>query len=197
MAFDLNLPEQKQHLRQTLRQRRRALSLAERMQFSSTIQHLLMDFLQQQSLSGHDILCYHAMPEEVDTQDILSLRTHVYAPVIAHERMIWRCIDQHTAWEKHPHHMLEPSDGETWQASRPSIVICPLVGFDNQGNRLGMGKGYFDRWLSEHQHQLDHRIGLAFSCQEATSIPTEAHDIPVHTLITEQGVIACHPPYAS
>jgi len=71
------------------------------------------------------------------------------------------------------------------------VLLCPLTAFDRQGNRLGMGKGCFDYWLSKHRHGLDQVIGLAFSGQEVAHIPAEAHDAPLDYIITEKEVIEC------
>ncbi len=88
--------------------------------------------------------------------------------------------------------VLEPVDGQCWQeGASPAIVLCPIVGFDLQGNRIGMGKGCFDRWLGQHKQHIDMIIGLAFDCQRCSSIESETHDIPLDAIITEQGWMTC------
>jgi 5-formyltetrahydrofolate cyclo-ligase len=69
----------------------------------------------------------------------------------------------------------------------PDIVLMPLLGFDQQGTRLGYGGGYYDRTLAAMQHQ-PRLIGFAFSAQELNHIPRETHDIPLDAVITEQGI---------
>lgn len=73
-------------------------------------------------------------------------------------------------------------------AVTPDIVIMPMVGFNRQGHRLGMGGGYFDRSLPQWPNAV--RVGVAYSCQEA-ELPQDEHDIPVHIVITEEGIIEC------
>jgi 5-formyltetrahydrofolate cyclo-ligase len=67
----------------------------------------------------------------------------------------------------------------------------PLVGFDPRGNRIGMGKGYYDRALSfrrRQQHWKTPRlVGLAFECQRVDALPARAHDVPLDALVTEAG----------
>ncbi|PJC70988.1 MAG: 5-formyltetrahydrofolate cyclo-ligase, partial [Zetaproteobacteria bacterium CG_4_8_14_3_um_filter_59_5] len=70
-------------------------------------------------------------------------------------------------------------------------LLCPLVGFDRCGNRLGMGKGCFDRWLDGMKNHILLGVGLAFACQECPRIPAEAHDMPLDIIITEGETIAC------
>ncbi len=73
------------------------------------------------------------------------------------------------------------------------VVFMPLVGFDDKGNRLGMGGGFYDRSLSRcfRQSTTWHRpvrIGVAYSWQQLTKIPNEPWDIPLDAIVTEQGI---------
>jgi len=69
------------------------------------------------------------------------------------------------------------------------LVIIPGIAFDCQGNRIGHGKGYFDRLLQKKIHA--HRFGLAFELQIVESIPTERHDRTVEKIVTEDRIIIC------
>ncbi len=69
-------------------------------------------------------------------------------------------------------------------------VIMPGVAFDRRGNRIGYGKGYFDRLLERLRGDC-RIVGLAFDCQIFSNIPTEAHDLPVNHLVTETQLIHC------
>lgn len=72
----------------------------------------------------------------------------------------------------------------------PTLVLTPLLGFDRQGNRLGYGKGHYDRALSKLR--ANGRVfvcGLAFFGQELDQVPAEPHDIPLDWLMTERGSI--------
>lgn len=68
------------------------------------------------------------------------------------------------------------------------LILLPLVAFDRQGNRLGMGGGFYDRTLSRRApHTL--LIGLAHSCQETDSIARQPWDIPLHAIVTDREII--------
>jgi 5-formyltetrahydrofolate cyclo-ligase len=67
--------------------------------------------------------------------------------------------------------------------------VIPLIGFDAQGNRLGYGAGYYDRFLSKNPRIL--KIGLGFGCQAAGEIPCDDRDIRMDYIITEKGVVRC------
>jgi 5-formyltetrahydrofolate cyclo-ligase len=70
----------------------------------------------------------------------------------------------------------------------PSVVVLPLAGFDRVGHRLGYGKGFYDRAVAALQAAGRNPllIGLAFSVQEVTHIPAEAHDRPLDFIVTER-----------
>ena len=65
------------------------------------------------------------------------------------------------------------------------IIFTPLVAFDSQGNRMGMGGGYYDRTLAHWQtNQTPYPIGLAHNCQLVEQLPVQAWDIPLAQIIT-------------
>ena len=63
-------------------------------------------------------------------------------------------------------------------------MILPIVGFDERKNRLGYGKGYYDRYLQKNMEII--KMGIAFECQKwENGIPYENTDIPLDIIITE------------
>ena len=75
-------------------------------------------------------------------------------------------------------------------AVTPTIVLAPLLGFDASGQRLGWGKGYYDRYLA-HCAVRPFVVGVAFACQEVAGIPREAHDHRLDAIVTEAGYRCC------
>jgi 5-formyltetrahydrofolate cyclo-ligase len=74
---------------------------------------------------------------------------------------------------------------------RPEILFLPLLGFDNEGARLGFGGGYYDATLARLREKgLTAAIGLAFSCQQAKEIPRERHDQKLDFVVTETRVFS-------
>ena len=88
--------------------------------------------------------------------------------------------------------ILQPSKEKIQTVSLPSIdlIIVPGIAFDKKGNRVGRGKGFYDRFLKLANPKTP-KIALAFSCQIAEQIPSKEYDIAMDKIITEDGVIAC------
>lgn len=71
------------------------------------------------------------------------------------------------------------------------VMLVPLVASDVAGNRIGMGGGYYDRYLSQYGEDTV-KIGMAYDWQVVSSINAEPWDIPLDYLCTPLGVIACN-----
>ena len=72
----------------------------------------------------------------------------------------------------------------------PNILLIPLVGFDEQLNRIGYGGGYYDRYISKVQDKYDIiKIGVGFSFQKIKNIPINKHDKKLDYIITEKKII--------
>ena len=72
-------------------------------------------------------------------------------------------------------------------ARRIDLLIIPGIAFDKQGYRLGYGKGYYDRYLSEKKSQF--AIGLAYNFQLLESLPHDEHDAKMDAIATEDGIL--------
>lgn len=72
------------------------------------------------------------------------------------------------------------------------LVLMPLVAFDANGNRLGMGKGYYDRTLKFLRHRCHWRkprlVGIAYEFQKIEQLPFQPWDIPLDAIVTEQSI---------
>lgn len=184
----------KQQSRQQALQRRRKLSPEERTTASTHIQNALLLQLEQRELTTTPVLIYRSMDDEVETRYILSMyRPLIFAPVThSHDAIQWRETGSDTIWKTGNFGVEEPAGGRVWAPELgKGVLVCPVVGFDRAGNRLGFGMGCFDRWLAQFNEHLQIIIGLAFSCQEVPAIPVEAHDVPLDIIITEREIIEC------
>lgn len=81
-----------------------------------------------------------------------------------------------------PWRVLQPADASNRET--PDLLLCPLLGFNRQGGRIGQGGGHYDRYSAAHPSAL--RIGIAWSVQEIDAMPLEGHDLPLDAVLTEQ-----------
>ena len=72
----------------------------------------------------------------------------------------------------------------------PDILLVPLVGYDDNLNRLGYGGGFYDRYIEKIEKiKKIIKIGLAFSCQKIKSVPINQHDKKLDFIITEKEIL--------
>ncbi|HXH55206.1 MAG TPA: 5-formyltetrahydrofolate cyclo-ligase [Gammaproteobacteria bacterium] len=86
--------------------------------------------------------------------------------------------------------ILEPSldDRKSIAPKSLDLVLVPLVAFDEKGQRLGMGKGYYDRTFAFHKIDPNSKpflLGIAYDLQKISELPSEAWDIPLDGVATE------------
>ena len=85
--------------------------------------------------------------------------------------------------------ILEPKNSK--KKIIPDLIMVPLVAFDNHLNRIGYGKGYYDRSLKKIRKINKNVItlGVAYSFQKCTQIPVNDNDFRLDYIITEKGII--------
>lgn len=89
---------------------------------------------------------------------------------------------------KGPYGLPHPARNEFLATDLIEAVFIPLSAFDRSGNRLGYGKGFYDRFLQRLPAKT-RRIGLAFAIQEAEQIPAMEHDQKLDMILTENEMI--------
>ena len=73
----------------------------------------------------------------------------------------------------------------------PNLVLLPLLAFDKNKNRIGYGKGFYDRYLNKYfkAHKKIVTVGVAFSFQQYNKLPRTDKDFKLDYIITEKGII--------
>lgn len=191
----------KQELREYIRSQKRQYTSEELRVLSLSIMDRLMEHPRIQS--AQTLLMYHSLPDEVDTHDaldqLLSKGKTVFLPVVVADGLM-ELQEYHGrhALRQGAFHIMEPLTSKTGTSSSqqegnqrelPPIdtAVIPGIAFDSQGNRLGRGKGYYDRFLaslaSRSSALVPYTIGLCFPFQKVEQIPTTPYDIPVDEVL--------------
>ncbi|MEO5341317.1 MAG: 5-formyltetrahydrofolate cyclo-ligase [Magnetococcus sp. MYC-9] len=197
----------KQHMRDTLRSMRRALSSAEQQGLSGAVCQRALQLPLFQSASS--IGLYLSIDHEVDPSSLLHAATlsnkAVFLPVVDRSRrqvhfVRYRAKDPLRTGAFGLREPLLPagqipSMEETAACvSSMDILFLPLVAFDAKGWRLGYGGGYYDRLLScipKETGQKPQLIGLAYHFQAVPAVPHEAHDVPMDQVVTDRACLIC------
>lgn len=108
-------------------------------------------------------------------------------PVVTGDELELRRYSGKTDLKKGSFGIDEPTGEIVTDFSSIDVAIIPGVGFDKYGNRLGRGKGYYDRLLPKLQ---SYNIGVCFSFQVLPEIPTESFDRPMDEVWTQEGCIS-------
>ncbi|NNC97628.1 MAG: 5-formyltetrahydrofolate cyclo-ligase [Gammaproteobacteria bacterium] len=198
----------KTQLRQHFRSHRQNLSTSERLRAAEQIAaRLCSSTLYQQA---QHIGVYASLPDEISLSEFISQARadgkSLYLPVIAPqpdsrtmEFMPW---ETQTELVTNRFGIPEPvCPGITQTDETPDtkpdaldLILVPLLAYDQSGNRLGMGAGYYDRYFSSrvknnrHAHKLI-KLGVAHSTQSAITLPSDDWDIKLDALVNEKTII--------
>lgn len=82
--------------------------------------------------------------------------------------------------------ILEPKTVRMADENNVNAILVPGLAFDQNGGRMGFGKGYYDRLLENSKAV---KIGLCYAFQIFEKIPTESHDVPMNFIITEKEIL--------
>ena len=177
-----------QALRQSLRQKRRAISSTRRQYLARALLHQVQKTLRIER--GQKIGLFLANDGEIDTvyiQNFLKNRgISIYLPVLNDKSLKFAKIG--SQFRPNRFGIDEPINTPVLNAKRLNVIFMPLVGFDQQRNRLGMGGGFYDRTLGFKQQQQRFNspklYGLAFDCQEVDQLEVQAWDVSLDGIIT-------------
>lgn len=129
------------------------------------------------------IYCYSSINNEVLLDelihDVLSKGKILALPKVIDNDLVFYKVDDLGKLQSGFYNILEPVDCEI--APAPDLVITPGVAFTKEGNRLGYGGGYYDRFFAKHPDV--YKIGVAFDIQVIDSIPIEEHDFILDKII--------------
>ena len=182
------LTERKQSLRKRMRERRRRLPAAEQACHASAVSDTLAPRLDDADTVG----VYLVRDGEVDLTPLIQVCRQrgvaVAVPVIERRVLRFAAYRCGEPMRRNRFGIAEPA-APAW--CTPTLVLAPLVAFDANGQRLGMGGGYYDRYFRTHPGLR--RVGVAHECQRVASVPVADTDVPLQAVVTECGWQSCAP----
>lgn len=177
----------KTELRRTMRSRKALISDAEHLSAPKRVFATLRSM--PAFVAAKNVLLYNSLPDELSTKEFLANPPHdklYYLPRVNGldlDILPYHPNKLHTG----AYNIEEPDGDQTIDIDQIDLIIVPAVAFDHAGNRLGRGKGFYDRLL---QRSCATTIGICYNCQLVDTIPTDTFDIPVDYVIADNfGII--------
>lgn len=193
--------ENRQAIREAMWQKRRALKDVEQLRAKQMLVEKIIEspFFEQ----NFHFAFYQANNGEMDpclamAQAAQSDKIN-YLPVLCPDKYRQLCFvkyQQGAELQPNQYGILEPifTADNIIDPNQLDIVFMPLVAFDEAGNRLGMGKGYYDRtfeFLKNNPKDAPLLVGLAHEFQRVDALQSESWDIPMHAVITDEAIYHC------
>lgn len=140
-------------------------------------------------IMARNILMYHSLPDELSTHDFLdkwSQKKNFYLPRVNGVNLDILPYDRSTL-RLGAFHIEEPDGADTVDIEKIDLIVVPAVAYDRNGNRVGRGRGYYDRLLTSSRAV---RVGVGYDFQLIDDdIEAETHDQPMNIVITENRMI--------
>lgn len=184
----------KEAVRQACKSQRAALSVADCRSWTPMLTNQIVN--SPEYISAKNIMAYLAMPKEANLDDVirhaLEHDKSVYVPVCTDKTTMiavrLKSLESIVRGVLNIRIPAEPYDIiDTYDLD---LILVPGAGFDRQGGRMGMGNGYYDRFLKELSPSTF--MGVCWTVQLwETPIPMEALDQRMSKIVTEQGIIHC------
>jgi 5-formyltetrahydrofolate cyclo-ligase len=186
----------KKNLRKLMRQKRRSLTPQQQRRAASDLYKRVV--ISQAFRFSKRITFTLARDGEISPHLLLveALRRgkQCYLPVMSRfgeDRLSFRRVyqDQHKLRSNNRYGIPEPVRAHACSARVLSLVLLPLVAFDADGNRLGMGKGYYDHtfaFLGTTCRTRPSLVGLAHDCQRVDKLELASWDVPLRCIVTDR-----------
>ena len=185
----------RQTIRQHIRLRRRALTADQQAHFAEQAAARMMAF--PPVVMARTVALFLSFDGELDTRPLIDQLwrsgKQVYLPVL-HPFSPGNLLFLHY----HPHSDLVMNRLKIYEPkldvrdvlplSKLDVLITPLVAFDAQGQRLGMGGGFYDRTMQNWQQYALTPVGYAHDCQFVEKLPVEEWDVPLPAVVTPSKV---------
>ena len=179
------IEENKEPIRTAAKRQRDALSKEETARWSHEICKIL---LKQSFFKEAGSVCfYYPLGSEVNllplAQKALVLGKQTAFPRVNGSNMEFYSVTDLKEFAAGAFHVMEPLGGEVI-CGGDALVLAPGLAFDTFGNRMGYGKGYYDKYFARYPGCR--KIGVCYEMQMISKVPCGLYDIPMDAVVTEQ-----------
>lgn len=177
---------QKKVIRQHIRELKNGLSSSQKQAEADSVFdkiELLPEFQKTKN-----ILIYWSLPDELPTQAFIGKwcdKKQFFLPAIVGDGMVLKQYSVSEALIKGSHGIMEPHSLIDFNGEI-ELGIIPGIAFDRHRNRLGRGKGYYDRFFSDNQSL---KIGVCFDFQLLETIPVSLHDVKMDKIVSPTKIV--------
>ncbi|MGN0282320.1 MAG: 5-formyltetrahydrofolate cyclo-ligase [Prevotella sp.] len=174
---------QKSELRKIVRLRKREFDQRQLAELSLAIMARLK--AEPHFAQAKTVMLYAALPDEVDTTTLLKNtegKTIILPKVTGDTTMETRLFRRWEDLSEGKFNILEPNGPLFTDYEAIDVVVVPGMAFDRDGNRLGRGKGYYDRFLTELPDHI-YKIGVCFDFQKFDHIPADDNDVAMDIVV--------------
>ena len=193
----------RQDIRQLIRQRRRALTPEQQAHFAQQAAARMMAY--PPVVMARTVALFLSFDGELDTQPLIEqlwrAGKKVYLPVLhpfSEGNLLFLHYHPHSELVVNRLKITEPKLDvrDVLPLSQLDVLITPLVAFDEQGQRLGMGGGFYDRSLAYQARRQSWRkptlLGLAHECQKVACLDQASWDVPLQGTVSDRQWYVAH-----
>ncbi|GAB3489147.1 5-formyltetrahydrofolate cyclo-ligase [Marinomonas epiphytica] len=190
-----SIDEQRKQLRSQLRKKRNALSIQEQEHASLSLLNQWPTLLKKLDLKQPQSIAFYLSNDgEISPHHLVQSCWHnkqtTFLPILDQQALLFAHYHQTNEWQMNRFGIKEPCGSSIIKGHELNLVFLPLVGFDQQGERLGMGGGFYDRtFANKPSTKPPYLIGLAHDCQQVKHLPTQSWDVPLDAIMTPSGLI--------
>lgn len=133
------------------------------------------------------VLAYYSLSDELFTHDFVQRwadKKTILLPKVVGDDLTLHRYTNVMSMSEGAFGIMEPCTPEFTDYAAVDVVIVPGVAFDRQGNRLGRGRGYYDRLFTSRLPHNVYKVGVCYPFQLVESVPTEPGDVQMDEIVT-------------
>lgn len=182
-----DIREDKKKVRETISEQKKQYSPEDLMKKSNEVMSVLE--ITGVFQDAKHILIYNNMSDEVATLDFIKKwenEKKFYLPVTYKDKIVFRAYNSKVVLKESSYGILEPIGDDILDYKFVNLVVIPGVAFDRKMNRMGRGKGYYDKFLTQVKAP---KVGICFDFQLLDIVPFDDLDVKMDYIVSENDLI--------